>query len=154
LAKTNEPLDAEQEIPRESPCGLIHATIEEALVHAELNLGMRDGKSNRLVKDLKPVLSGQLHLDGTVIGWQSSSRQRFRLDWDQHYAAKDGSKGTQGVHVNEEDFDRQEARQKVCHPTESTLRIAEQYWRRWSAPFGKRTGAIMKEDLKNYSSTR
>lgn len=45
-----------QEEQKERGCGILHPTIEEALVHAERNLGMRDARGC-LVKKLNPYVS-------------------------------------------------------------------------------------------------
>jgi hypothetical protein len=140
------PDNPEQEVP----CGVSHTTIEEALIHAELNLGIRNEKLE-LLKGLKPYL-GRNEKSGTkghVVGWETNKRSRFRLD----YAYPDASqtqvgKGTQGVHVNEEDFNRPYGRQRVVHPTEASLKMAEFYWKRWARPYGKPYGMITKDDLK------
>jgi hypothetical protein len=143
--------EAEQ---KEYSCGILHDSIEEALVHAESNLGFRDN-AGRLVVDVKPYIGQTLFSSGTVVGWQSGARKRYRLDFERNFQAvnqaavktKNGvNKGTRGVHVNEEDFDRT-ARPKVCHATTSSLDRAEGYWRRWSSRYGRR-GAVTPEQIK------
>jgi hypothetical protein len=91
---------------------------------------------------------------GTVIGWQSGPHKRFRVDFEPEFATKnaeaakrenDVNKGTQGVHVNEEDFTRNKS-PKICHPTESSLLIADLLWKRWSSRYGRR-GQVTKEHI-------
>jgi len=132
---------------------MMHASLEEAMVHAEANLRFRNERGDLVVK-LEPLLGGTRFSGGTVIGWQSGPQRRFRVDFDPDFAAanakaakrKDGvHKGKQGVHVNEEDFTRR-GRQKVCHPTESSLLIADLLWKRWSSRYGRR-GQITKEHI-------
>jgi hypothetical protein len=144
-----------KEEQKEFPCGIFHDSIEEALIHAEINLGMRDPASN-LIADLKPYLGTTRYSGGTIVGWQSSNRTRFRLDFDHNFresnleAIENGTavnKGSRGVHVNEEDFNRTH-KQKVCHPTRSSLQMAEFYWKRWSRKYGKRHGTIERSDLE------
>jgi hypothetical protein len=73
-----------------------------------------------LLKELKPYL-GRNEKSGTkghVVGWETNKRSRFRLDYAYPDASKTQvGKGTQGVHVNEEDFNRPYGRQRVVHPT-------------------------------------
>ncbi len=140
---------------REFSCGELHDSIEEALVHAEIGLGIRDGQGKIILK-MKPYLGTMRFSSGSVVGWQTSPQKRFRLDFDPDFEshnqeeAKKGtgvSKGTRGVHVNEEDFTRT-YRQKICHATRSSFDRADLYWRKWSAEFGRR-GMIKPEDLKD-----
>jgi hypothetical protein len=139
---------------KEFPCGILHVSIEEALIHAERALGIRNG-NNELTVKLEPYLGTMRFSTGTIVGWQTSPQKRFRLDFDPEFeqhnrgAIEKGTgvnKGTRGIHVNEEDFTRAR-RQKVCHPTESSLQIADHYWRKWSSEFGIR-GTIKPNDLK------
>lgn len=138
---------------KEYSCGIMHGSLEEAMVHAEQSLGFRDAQGNLVVK-LEPLLGGTLFSTGTVIGWQVGSQKRYRVDFEKDFAAKNTeaaakksgvNKGTQGVHVNEEDFTRS-VRPKICHPTESSLMIAELLWRRWSSKYGRR-GQVTKEHI-------
>ena len=131
----------------------MHASLEEAMVHAEKNLGFRDAQGNLVVK-LEPLLGGTRFSGGTVIGWQAGPQRRFRVDFEPEHAAKNAAaarqkngvnKGTQGVHVNEEDFTRS-VKPKICHPTESSLLIADLLWRRWSSRYGRR-GQVTKDHI-------
>ena len=141
---------------KEFPCGLTHNSIEEAIVHAEQNLGMRDANGKHLVK-LEPYLGTMRFTSGSVVGWQTNPQKRYRLDYDPDFELhnrealemKTGvNKGTQGIHVNEEDFTRME-RQKICHATTSSFLIADHYWRKWSSEFGRR-GLITPEDVERW----
>lgn len=114
-----------QEGQREFPCGILHDSIEEAMVHAEYNLGFRNS-AGQLVAVLEPLL-GSMYGDGTIVGWKVGSRKRFRVDFEPEYDAKNTeaaktkngvNKGTYGIHVNEEDFERT-LKPKICHPTKS-----------------------------------
>jgi hypothetical protein len=60
-----------------------------------------------------------------VIGFQIDNLKRWRLDYDD-----------EGVHVNEEDFTRDVAQQKLRHKVEGTsfLRV-DTYWRKWTAQY-------------------
>jgi hypothetical protein len=144
-------LEAEQ---KEYSCGIIHGSIEEAMVHAELSLGFRDPATNSLIVQLEPLIGTTKFTSGTIIGWRFGTRKRFRVDFDPDYIAHNAEaqkakngvfKGTQGVHVNEEDFTRP-SRQKICHATESSLLIAEHLWRRWSSKYG-RLGSVTAETI-------
>lgn len=141
-----------EEEQKEVPCGIMHASIEEAMVHAEKNLGFRNERSE-IVAKLESVL-GTMFGSGSVVGWQVGTRKRFRVDFEPEFAAKNAeaaakkngvNKGTQGVHVNEENFTRT-TKPKTCHPTQSSLTMAELLWRRWSSRYGRR-GQITKEDI-------
>jgi hypothetical protein len=143
-----------EEEQKEIPCGIMHASIEEAMVHAEKNLGFRNAKGE-LVAKLEPLL-GTMFGDGTVVGWQVGTRKRFRVDFEPDFSKKNAeaarkkngiNKGTQGVHVNEENFTRN-MKPKICHPTESSLLLAEHLWKRWSSRYGYR-GRITKQDIEN-----
>ena len=57
------------------------------MVHAERNLGFRDGRGN-LTVDLEPLLGGTRFSAGTVIGWQSGPQKRIRVDFDNDFVAK------------------------------------------------------------------
>jgi len=143
-----------QEKQKEFSCGILHVSIEEALVHAEQNLGMRNAKGTMIGK-LEPYLGTMRFTSGSVVGWQTIPQKRFRLDYDPEFELHNReaiekstgvNKGTRGVHVNEEDFTRAE-RQKICHATESSFQIADHYWRKWSSEFGRR-GMVTREDIE------
>jgi hypothetical protein len=59
----------------ERKCGKIHSSIEEAIVHAEQNLGFYRKPADRYFGTLK----NNSHL---VVGFQVSPRKRWRLDFD------------------------------------------------------------------------
>ena len=73
----------------ERPCGMIHYSIEDAIAHAKRNLGG---------SDVDPYWGtmGSTNV-GWVVGYQVTSRRRWRLDFDPNPAKL--------VHVNEENFD-------------------------------------------------
>ena len=126
-------LEAER---KEFHCGMMHDTIEDAIVHAEKNLGA-------FRKPMEPFW-GQTRFNAeTVVGWKINDQKRYRLDYAPEYlkenaaAAARGSdvnKGTRGVHLNEENFlDPSSATTiKRCHPTHASLQWAETYWRKWT----------------------
>jgi hypothetical protein len=143
----------QEEEQLEFPCGLMHGSLEEAMVHAEMNLGFRNA-NGELVANLEPLL-GRMFGSGTIVGWRVGGEKRFRVDFEPDFAAKNAeasrkkngvNKGTQGVHVNEENFTKS-SRPKICHPTESSLLVAELLWRRWSSRYGRR-GKITQDDLR------
>jgi len=147
-----EDSDANQ---KEFSCGIIHGSIEEAMVHAEVNLGFRRGDGKPLLVVLEPLL-GAMFGAGAIVGWKSGARRRFRVDFEPDFERKNADavrrkhgvhKGLQGVHVNEEDFTRK-SRQKICHATSSSLLRAEHLWRRWTSKYGRR-GSVTAEDVAN-----
>ena len=117
----------------EQDCGVLHETIEDAIRHAREHLGA------------KPKASGQPWLDSTpywgtlgilnvnlVVGFQISSRRRWRLDWSGE--PKDDPKG---IHVNEENFDEVPSRQKTVHRVKT--HFGEEWvrlrWRNWTSRY-------------------
>ncbi len=111
------------EAEKESPCGHIHSSIEDAIVHAEKNLGMYREPATRRVGTMR-------HNSGIVIGFRMSDTRGWRLDFDPDPTAK------KWVHVNEEDFDAPSSRQKTLHLVVSPLRsnaIVETYYRKWTS---------------------
>ncbi|WP_263383230.1 hypothetical protein [Granulicella arctica] len=153
-----------EKTPKEFGCGILHSSIEEALIHAQMNLGIRSSTGVVLVPTM-PYLGTMGHNSGTVVGWQVNANKRYRLDVDRNlnhtfYGKRPAVvfdpegltlsemialKGPQGVHVNEEDFTRA-TRQRISHPTESIAERADTYWRKWSKQFGV-PGFIKAEDL-------
>jgi hypothetical protein len=132
-----------QQGPREVWCGLVHTSIEDAIVHAERNLGMRGKPAERY--------EGTTRFNQfVVVGWKMNDRKRYRLDYAHNFAAENleaskwsGTtvlKGSKGVHVNEENFDDpvNSAVSKVCHPTEASLQWAETYWNKWTRQIRQR----------------
>ena len=129
--------------PREVWCGVLHTSIEEAIVHAESNLGMRG-------KPAEPYWGRTRFNDTIVAGWQSNDRKRYRLDFEPQFAEKNQQaahwsgtphlKGTRGVHVNEENFDdpKNQAGARICHPTEASLQWADTFWNKWTRRWRQR----------------
>jgi len=128
-----------EQAPREQWCGQMHGSIEEAIAHAELSLDMRGRPAD-------PYIGKTRFSDSAVVGWQVNDRKRYRLDYtptcsEENIAASKWSgtkemKGSQGVHVNEENFeDPVEGRSRVCHPTAASLQRAEGYWQKWTVRF-------------------
>ena len=129
--------------PREIWCGQVHTTIEEAIVHAETNLGMHG-------KQAEPYWGTMRFTDSVVAGWKVNDRKRYRLDFTPSFekenleAAKWAGttqlKGAKGVHVNEENFDnpKHPSISRVCHPTEASLQRADTYWNKWTRQYRRR----------------
>lgn len=106
----------------ETSCGKIHTSIEDAIVHAEQNLGF----FRRPAQSYFGALRNNSHL---VVGFQVSPRKRWRLDFDP-------LKG-KWVHVNEENFDAPTNRQKIVHLVE-TLRSdlqVQAYYKKWTSRY-------------------
>ena len=53
---------------------ILHASIEEALAHAEHNLNMRD-EAGHLIAELRPYLGTMRFSEGKIVGWQISQRR-------------------------------------------------------------------------------
>jgi hypothetical protein len=115
---------------REKPCGEDHHTIEEAIAHARRNLGGMD---------IEPYWGSMNSINvGWVVGYQITSRRRWRLDFDPEKL----------VHVNEENFDLPLSEQKVVHqvrpaafdqtgkPLGNDVQV-RLYWRKWTSRYGK-----------------
>ncbi|MCW5748227.1 MAG: hypothetical protein KIT36_18715 [Alphaproteobacteria bacterium] len=113
----------------EIDCGQQHLTIEDAIHHARTNLGGND---------VEPFWGGMAAINpGRVVGYQVTSRRRWRLDFDPG----------KGVHVNEENFDAPPSRQKVVHavtpaafdasgrPIASDMQV-RLYWNKWTTRYG------------------
>jgi hypothetical protein len=147
MAKQEQPRTKYQEAyntegPREIWCGIDHSSIEEAIVRAELNLGMR-GREAR-------AYWGTMRFTDYVVGWQLNDRKRYRLDYAHAFSEENEKaakwagtkrlKGSQGVHVNEENFDdpKDKGVSKVCHPTEASLQRADTYWSKWTRQYRQR----------------
>jgi hypothetical protein len=109
---------------REVNCGQLHLSIEDAIVHAEKNLGSFRQPAKKYVGTLKDNSS-------LVVGFQLSPRKRWRLDFDPNPA------NNKWVHVNEENFDAAPSCQKVVHLV-ATLRSdlqVQAYYRKWTSRY-------------------
>jgi hypothetical protein len=114
---------------KETDCGRVHPTIEDAIQHARINLGGRD---------VEPFWGGMAYVNpGRVVGSQVTARKRWRLDFDPK----------KGVHVNEESFDIPLSKQKVVHIVKPTSFDAagkpivndtqvRLYWNKWTTRYG------------------
>ena len=148
MAKRDKPLTKYQQIynqqgPREIWCGQRHFSIEEAIVHAETNLEMRG-------KPAEPYWGTMRFTNSVVVGWQVNDRKRYRLDYAHAFAEENQEaakwagtkqlKGSQGVHVNEENFvdPKRKDGSRICHPTEASLQWAETYWNKWTRQYRQR----------------
>ncbi|MGA2595495.1 MAG: hypothetical protein ABSH09_00650 [Bryobacteraceae bacterium] len=104
----------------EQPCGIIHITIAEAILHAEENLGMR-GKS---AEEYWGTLSNN---SGLVVGFKASGTKRWRLDYDPN------PQHAKWVHVNEENFDAPKDRQKTVHFVDNkNYTQVHLYYQKWT----------------------
>ena len=110
---------------RERPCPHKHDTILDAIQCAERNLGVRGIR-------LQPYWGSTTQNAGLIVGFQLTSRIRWRLDYD----------ATRGIHVNEEHFDRPPHLQKVVHivgipAISGELQVFLQH-RKWTNQVGQR----------------
>jgi len=138
-AKPLTPYKQEQlkQQPREAWCGKMHSNIEEAIVCAETNLGMHR-------KPAQPYWGKTRFGEGVIVGWQVNDAKRYRLDFTPNFQEENAKaaewagtaelKGSQGVHVNEENFHDpiDKNRSRICHPTQASLQWADTYWRKWT----------------------
>ena len=113
-------------MPEEKDCGTIHPTVEHAIQHAEARLGWR----RRPAPAIEPYAGTTRFNDHLVVGYQESSRQRWRLDWDED----------KGIHVNEENYDASLWEQRTCHRVDafrlSGADLVRLYWNRWTSRYG------------------
>jgi len=115
-------------LKKEKSCGIIHSSIEEAIVHAEKHLG-----SYR--KPADPYYGTLRDNSSKVVGFQLTAKRRWRLDFD-----PDPSRN-KWVHVNEENFDAPPDQQKLCHLVYSPLHSDAQvraYYSKWTSRYGSR----------------
>jgi len=114
----------------EVDCGAEHWSIEEAIAHARRSLGGQDSEPYWGTMGSTNV--------GWVVGYQITTRKRWRLDFDPRKL----------VHVNEENFDGPFLRQKVIHrvrpaafdkngsPVSNDTQV-RLYWHKWTSRYGK-----------------
>jgi hypothetical protein len=124
IRSTVEPSMTTQTTPRERICPHTHYSIADAIRCAEKNLGILPGQK------LDPYQGTTRENEGLIVGWQVSSRKRWRLDHD----PKPGGKGP---HVNEENFEVEQHLSKVVHLIPESL-IApgiqvNLQWKKWTA---------------------
>jgi hypothetical protein len=127
----------------ETLCGIRHISVEEAVVHAEQNLGTYH-------KPAEPYRGRTRLNNDVVVGFQASPARRFRLDFDQNWQQRveDLKRGNpdwqrrffyideyRGVHINEENFDAPPGRQRILHLTEASELMMDTYFRKWSAQY-------------------
>ncbi|HLK66126.1 MAG TPA: hypothetical protein VKU19_21980 [Bryobacteraceae bacterium] len=104
----------------ERNCGIRHITIEEAIIHAEQSLGS-------FRKPAEPYWGTMRGNSTLVVGFQLSSRKRWRLDYDPNPANE------KWVHVNEENFDASPSDQKIVHLVDNKNYIqVDLYYRKWT----------------------
>lgn len=100
----------------ESNCGLVHIAIEDAIVHAEMHLGT-------FRKSMEPYWGTLKDNSSWVVGFQVSSRKRWRLDFDP----------TKGVHINEENFDAPLNQQRIVHLVDNrNFTQVQVYYQKWT----------------------
>jgi hypothetical protein len=127
----------------ETLCGRRHISIDDAIVHAEQNLGTYR-------KPAEPYRGRTRLNDDVVVGFQASAERRFRLDFDKNWQQKIGDLKRQirdwqrrfpyldeyrGVHINEENFDAPPGQQRILHLTEASELMMDTYYRKWSAQY-------------------
>jgi hypothetical protein len=113
---------------KEKYCGVIHSSIEEAIVHAEKNLGS-------FRKPADPYYGTMRNNSGIVVGFELDAKKRWRLDFDPDPTHD------KWVHVNEENFDGPPGKQKICHlvysPMHSDAHVRT-YYGKWTSRYGKK----------------
>ena|SRR5271166_2966562 len=113
---------------REKSCGMIHSSIEEAIVHAEQDLGI-------FREPAEPYYGTLRDKSATVVGFQVSSRKRWRLEFDPDPSRK------KYVHVNEENFDAPAGNQRICHLVYSPMAFdtrVRAYYSKWNSRYGRK----------------
>ena len=129
----------------EVDCGMEHSSIEEAIAHARSNLGELD-------HDPYWGTMGSSNV-GWVVGYQVTSRKRWRLDFDP----------VRLVHVNEENFDGPSLRQKIVHlvrpaafdrrgrpmGNDTQVRL---YWHKWTTRYGRPGLGLYCQSCRAYHS--
>jgi hypothetical protein len=127
----------------ETLCGRRHILIENAIEHAQLNLGTCG-------KPVEPY-RGRTNLnDDVVVGYQASPQRRFRLDFDKDWQQRVSDLKAKnpdwrrrmpyldeyrGVHINEENFDAPLSQQRILHLTEVSELMMNTYYRKWSSRY-------------------
>lgn len=124
-------------------CGIRHISIEDAVVHAEKNLGTYR-------KPAEPYRGRTRLNEDVVVGFQASPKRRFRLDFDKDWQQRVGALKRdirdwhrrfpyideyRGVHINEENFDSPPGQQRILHLTEASEMMMDTYFRKWSAQY-------------------
>jgi len=117
-------------MPQEKDCGVNHQSIPEAIRHAEESLGFR-GKH---VEPFWGTTRWNCHL---VIGFQSGTRKRWRLDFSDK---PENGQPPKFIHVNEENFEAPPGQQKVLHRVDSMKNENGHYWvelqwRKWTSGY-------------------
>jgi hypothetical protein len=109
---------------RERVCPHAHPTIADAIRCAQSSMGIVLGQK------LRPYWGTTKYNAGLIVGWQTSSRKRWRLDYDVKLGGK-------GPHVNEENFEMPPHLQKVCHlidpPAVSGELMVYLQWKKWTS---------------------
>ncbi len=110
----------------EIPCGKRHLSIEDAIVHAEKNLG-----SYRMPAE--PYWGTMRNNGHFVVGYQLGPRRRWRLDFDPD------PKKNRWVHVNEENFDAPAGQQRIVHCVEGLITDTQVrlYYNKWTSRFNQ-----------------
>ena len=122
----------EQDQPsREKECDHgVHATIVDAIRCAEKSLGISPGQK------MQPYWGTMNDNSGLIVGWQCSSRKRWRLDYESR--VRPGvNRQPRGPHINEENFELPPHLAKTVHLIEKPslggdLKVFLQ-WKKWTA---------------------
>jgi hypothetical protein len=132
---------------QEKDCGVNHATIQDAIRHAEENLGFR----GLHVEPYWGTTRWNCHL---VVGYQSGARKRWRLDFSGQPV--DGQP-PKFIHVNEENFEAPPGRQKVLHRVDAMKNENGHYWvelqwRKWTSRYD--LPEKVREEIEFYRKSR
>lgn len=132
---------------KEKDCGVYHATMQDAMRHAEVNLGFH----GRHVEPYWGTTTYNCHL---VVGFEAGKRKRWRLDFSDK---SEHGKPPKFIHVNEEDFTAPPGHQKTLHRVDSFKNhngayLVELQWRKWTSRFN--LPEKVKEELAFYAQQR
>lgn len=116
-------------VQRERDCGILHASIAEAIVHAETNLGSYG-------QPMTPYRGTTRENEGVIVGFAVNAKKRYRLDFSDRPGA-DGAP-PKWVHVNEENFEAEPHNQKIVHRVDSrNFGWVQLQYQRWRGRYGR-----------------
>lgn len=130
---------------QEKICSRNHLSISDAIRCAEENLGFRG-----LLRE--PYWGTTRFTLRWVVGYQSSPKKRWRLDYSDR---SENGKKPKFIHVNEENFENPPGQQKIVHLVESA-NISGGYqvdllYRKWTSQYDLPEKVIEALNFEKYS---
>ncbi|MCI0666222.1 MAG: hypothetical protein L0220_34655 [Acidobacteria bacterium] len=115
---------------QEKICSVRHATIQEAIRHAEENLDFTG-------KHVEPYWGTTRWNSHLVVGYKSGARKRWRLDFSEK---SENGQPPKFIHVNEENFEAPPRQQKILHLVDAMKNANGHYWvelqwRKWTSRY-------------------